>query len=84
MHYRCATTCQRNPLNFSDHRGQHCSIDPLVNSVGMALQSYATAKQHDPSNSYVHSGANHKENIMVETAQENEEGSRDIPRGQSF
>ena len=38
------------PFECSDHRGHHCWMDPPVKNIEMALQSYAAAKQYDPSN----------------------------------
>ena len=38
------------PFQCCDHRGHHCWMDPPVNEIEMALQSYAAAKQQDPSN----------------------------------
>jgi len=38
------------PFECSDHRGHHCWMDPPVNMIETALQSYAASKQQDPSN----------------------------------
>jgi len=38
------------PFECSDHRGHHCWMDPPVRNIELALQSYAAAKQYDPSN----------------------------------
>ena len=38
------------PFQCTDHRGHHCWLDPPVNMIESTLQSYAAAKQYDPSN----------------------------------
>ena len=38
------------PFECCDHRGHHCWLDPPVNGVGTALDSYTASKRHDPSN----------------------------------
>ena len=38
------------PFQCGDHRGHHCWLDPPVNMIESTLQSYASAKQYDPSN----------------------------------
>ena len=52
-HPGCSTDCcylPEKPFECSDHRGHHCWLDPPVKCIGSALQSYAAAKEHDPSN----------------------------------
>ena len=37
------------PFECSDHRGQHCWLDPAVDMIETALQSYLASKQRVPS-----------------------------------
>ena len=69
------------PFECSDHRGHHCWMDPPVRNIEMALQSYAAAKQYDPSNtSMCILVPVMEENSVVETTQENEK-NQNISQG---
>jgi len=43
-------TCwlREKPFECSDHRGHHCWLDPPMSMIEAKLQSYLTAKKHDP------------------------------------